>query len=186
MPIRAVEIDELETARRVVDDGSSFPLQTAWARDGGTTGGACGPGGGMAGATAGAGGTTGVVVIGDDGCAGSANAKCVGTGDSAGDSVGPLVAAPVKAVVVDQIKAARRVMEEGSSFPLQTAWRDRVGSKGWGTTTKAWGWGGLAAGAAATAAMTGRAKTVRRGVERGTRAGGTTAAKAGRPEAAGK
>eukprot|EP00962_Isochrysis_galbana_P011751 scaffold3326_cov116-Isochrysis_galbana.AAC.2 len=68
--------------------------------------------------------------------------KCVGTGDSAGDSVGPLVAAPVKAVEVNEIKAARWVMEEGSSFPLQTAWRERVGSKGWGTTAKAWGWGG--------------------------------------------
>jgi len=164
VPIRAVEVDELETARRVVDDGSSFPLQTAWARDGGTTGGACGPGSGVAGAAAGAGGTTGVVVIGDDGCAGSANAKCVGTGDSAGDWVGPLVAAPVTAVEIDEIKAARRVMEEDSSFPLQTAWRDRVGSKGWGTTAKAWGWVGLAAGAAATAAMTARAKTVRRDV----------------------
>eukprot|EP00962_Isochrysis_galbana_P008291 scaffold2267_cov112-Isochrysis_galbana.AAC.3 len=94
-----------------------------------------------AGAAAGAGGSTGVVVIGDDGCAKSANAKCVGTGDSAGDSVGPLVAAPVKAVEVDEIKAARRVMEEGSSFPRQTAWRDRVGSKDWGTTAKAWGGG---------------------------------------------
>eukprot|EP00962_Isochrysis_galbana_P029620 scaffold9492_cov108-Isochrysis_galbana.AAC.2 len=62
--IRAVEVDELETARRVEDDKSSFPLQTACARDGGTTGGACGPGGGVAGAAAGAGGsTTGLLVV---------------------------------------------------------------------------------------------------------------------------
>eukprot|EP00962_Isochrysis_galbana_P003794 scaffold1062_cov119-Isochrysis_galbana.AAC.2 len=38
--------------------------------------------------------------------------------------------APVTAVEEDEIKTARRVIEEGSSFPLplQTAWRDKVGS----------------------------------------------------------
>jgi len=142
----------------------------------------------VAGTAVGAEATTGVVVIDDDGCAGagSPSAKDEGTDDSAGHSVGPLVAVPVKAVEVDEIRTTRRVMEEGSSFPLQTAWRDRVGSKGWGTTAKAWGWGGPAAGAAATAAMPGRATAGTRGVGGGTRAGGATATKVGRLEAAGK
>eukprot|EP00962_Isochrysis_galbana_P002638 scaffold714_cov121-Isochrysis_galbana.AAC.11 len=57
----AVKVDELETARRVVDDGSSFPFLSAWARDGievgtngwgGTTGRACGPRGVAASAAA--------------------------------------------------------------------------------------------------------------------------------------